>query len=179
MHILAFSGSLQTRSTNTALVHLAAAHSGERLWVDVFDHLDALPYFNPDLDDDDDGPPAAVAELRERAAAADAILICTPEYAHEMPGVLKNALDWLVRSGELYGKPVAILSGAPSADRGIYAREALERTLTTQGARVVTSRTVAVPRSAGSPQQSVPEVERAIIEALEALRSAALTAYIP
>ena len=158
---MAISGSLQARSSNTALVRLAARLSDSRLAVDVFDGLADLPYFNPDLDGE--APPLAVADLRTRLSRADGVLIASPEYAHEMPGVLKNALDWLVRSGELYGKPVALLSAAPSAERGRYVRQALERTLTAQGATVVTSRTVAVPG---------PEAEPALTQALEALRAA-------
>ena len=143
--VLAISGSLQSRSSNTAVIQLAADLADERTCVDVFDALNRLPYFNPDLDVVP--APAAVADLRQRLGSADAVLIASPEYAHEMPGVLKNALDWLVSSGELYGKPVAVLCAAPSSERGIFVRAALERTLNAEGARVVLSATVAVARS--------------------------------
>jgi NAD(P)H-dependent FMN reductase len=135
-HLLALSGSLQAHSSNTALVHLARALGN----VEVFDGLADLPYFNPDLDVEP--PPAAVAEWRRRVQAADGLLIASPEYAHEMPGVLKNALDWLVSSGELYDKRVVVLCAAPSAERGGYVRAALARTLGAQGAEVVVSETV-------------------------------------
>ena len=155
-HLLAISGSLQAQSSNTALVHLARALGN----VDIFDGLADLPYFNPDLDVEP--PPAAVAELRKRLQAADGLLIASPEYAHEMPGVLKNALDWLVSSGELYGKPVIVLCAAPSVERGGYAREALARTLGAQGARVVVSETVAVRRGETSSAAVRTAVERAL-----------------
>jgi NAD(P)H-dependent FMN reductase len=166
--ILAVSGSLQSASANTALVRLAAGLSDECRQVHVFERLAELPYFNPDLDGDD--PPHAVAELRASVAAASGLLIASPEYAHEMPGVLKNALDWLVSSGELYAKPVAVLCAAPSADRGIYVREALQRTLTAQGATIVTSSTIAVPppasRSTAAWSIAARATLRRVLEAL-------------
>ena len=111
----AVSGSLQSHSSNKALVQLAANLADAYVQVDIFEALDQLPYFNPDQDLEP--APAAVADLRARVGTADAVLIASPEYAHEMPGVLKNALDWLVSSCELYGKPVAVLCAAPSPER--------------------------------------------------------------
>jgi chromate reductase, NAD(P)H dehydrogenase (quinone) len=84
-----------------------------------------------------------------------------------MPGVLKNALDWLVSSGELYGKPVAVLCAAPSAQRGTYVREALGRTLDAEGACVVLSATVAVQRASAPSADAVD----AVTSALHALMS--------
>jgi NAD(P)H-dependent FMN reductase len=167
--ILAISGSLQARSSNTALVRLAQRAANDQVSVDVFDALDSLPYFNPDLDIEP--PPTAVANLRAQVAAADAILIASPEYAHEMPGVLKNALEWLVSSGELYAKPVAVLCAAPGPQRGTYAREALERTLTAEGAQIIVSVTVAVAPGQ-SPIDGSPDAIQAVTSALAALSTA-------
>jgi len=164
--ILAISGSLQSRSANTALVRLAASLADQCTDVDIFDTLHQLPYFNPELDVEP--APRAVADLRARVGAAEAVLIASPEYAHEMPGVLKNALDWLVSSGELYGKPVAILCAAPGPERGMYVRQALERTLDAEGARVVVSTTVTVPPSQRNSQRSA-EVVQVVSAALRAL----------
>jgi len=167
-NVFAVSGSLQAASSNSALVQLAVGLSSDDLIVQPYAGLDHLPYFNPDLDGD--APPQAVVDLRQHAARADAFLIASPEYAHEMPGALKNALDWLVRSGELYGKPAALLCAAPSAERGIYARRALQQTLNAQGVRIVASVTVPVPRSKWSPEDPPPAIEQAVAAALEALR---------
>jgi NAD(P)H-dependent FMN reductase len=168
--ILAISGSLQAASANTALVRLAAAVPEEGIAVSVFDGIGELPYFNPDLDGD--APPGSVGQFRARVSAADGLLIASPEYAHEMPGVLKNALDWLVRSGELYGKPVAVVCAAPSAERGAYVRQALRQTLMAQGANVVVSATIAVPppanRSGGTWSDLAAD---ALVPVLEALSS--------
>jgi NAD(P)H-dependent FMN reductase len=163
--VLAISGSLQSRSSNTALIRLASQLTDERVQVQVLDVLPDLPYFNPELDVEP--LPPRVTELRARVGAADGVLIASPEYAHEMPGVLKNALDWLVSSGELYGKPVVVLCASPSAERGSYVREALARTLDAQGARVVISETVAVPpHGAEIPPREVRDAVRSALHAL-------------
>jgi NAD(P)H-dependent FMN reductase len=142
----------------------------------VFTGLADLPYFNPDLDHEP--RPAAVSRWRAECQAADGLLIATPEYAHEIPGVLKNALDWLVGSGELYAKPLGVLSASPRPTGGQYVRAALEHTLTTQGARVVVSATVHVPShsvtaaDALHDEQALSQVRAAVASLLEASASA-------
>src|SRR5215218_8229782 len=116
MNVVAISGSLQENSSNSVLLQAVAASASD-VDVIVWDELGALPHFRPDHDGDEH-----VASLRHAVAEADAVLIATPEYAGGMPGALKNALDWLVGSGDLYGKPVVIMSAAPSAERGQNAR---------------------------------------------------------
>jgi chromate reductase len=134
MHVVALSGSLQRASTNSVLVGAIASATDD---VGVWDELEDLPHFRPDLPGD-----AHVDSLRLAVGTADAVLVATPEYAGGMPGALKNALDWLVGSGELYGKPVVIMSAAPAADRGHNARRWTAETVEMQGARVVDSFTV-------------------------------------
>jgi NAD(P)H-dependent FMN reductase len=133
--IVAISGSLKESSANSALVRaMADARPGT---LEVWDGLGALPHFTPD---DDGGAP--VASLRAAVAHADAVLLATPEYAGGMPGALKNALDWLVGTGELYDKPVVIVSAAPSPERGVNARRWVEEVVGYQGGHVVASFTV-------------------------------------
>ena len=109
--------------------------------VDRYDALDILPPFNPDLDD----PGDAVRDWRARIDAADAVVIASPEYAGSLAGVVKNALDWIVGSGELYRKPVGLVSAGTSG--GYHARRALVQTLTWQGAHVVASLGIDAPRT--------------------------------
>jgi len=116
--------------------------------------------------------PESVVALRSLARAADGLLIASPEYAHEMPGSLKNALDWLVASGELYGKTAAVLCASPSPERGKYVREALQRTLEAQGVRVVLSTTIAMRRSSDGTSTVDPVVAGIVERALQALRVA-------
>jgi chromate reductase len=139
VHVVAVSGSLKASSANSALVRALADADPEQ--IEVWDAVGDLPHFTPDTPEPEPGG-APVASLREAVLRADAVLLASPEYAGGMPGVLKNALDWLVGTGELYGKPVAIVSAAPSPERGVNARRWIEEVVGYQGGRVVSSFTV-------------------------------------
>jgi len=118
MNVVAISGSLRSGSSNAALLRAAAALAPAGMEFVFYEALGNLPHFNPDLDTDT--PPKSVKELRALLAACDGVLISSPEYVHGIPGSMKNALDWLVSSGELYGKPVVLLTASPSG--GQWAR---------------------------------------------------------
>ncbi len=133
--ILAISGSLRHASSNSTLIRAVAALSPA---VEIFDGIGELPHFNPDLEAE---PPRSVLDLRERVAAAKAIVISSPEYAHGVPGTLKNALDWLVGSVAIVDKPVALLNAAP---RATHAQASLTEILTTMSARVIPEASIAV-----------------------------------
>ncbi len=135
MKIVAISGSLPQRASNTALLRAAARGAPSGVDVVLYYGLAGLPPFNPDQDEEGATPPAAVAALRELLIAAGAVLISSPEYAHGVPGALKNLLDWLVSTGELVGKPVALLNAAPVG--GQYAQASLLETLRTMNWKVV------------------------------------------
>jgi NAD(P)H-dependent FMN reductase len=136
MNIVAISGSLRAGSSNAALLRAAARVAPDGVSVDIYEGLGQLPHFDPDADGEDDAPPPAVLDLRRLLIGADAVLISSPEYAHGVPGVLKNMLDWLVSTGELVGKPVALLNASPAG--GLYAQNSLIETLRTMNWRVVT-----------------------------------------
>ena len=140
VRVLAISGSLRSASSNSALVRAVAALSTADVEVMVYPGLADLPPFNPDLDGD--SPAAAVAGFRSALAASDAVLISSPEYAHGVPGVLKNALDWIVGSGELIDKPVALLNASPHST---YAQASLTETLTVMSARPIPEASITVP----------------------------------
>ncbi len=169
MRVLAVAGSLQERSSNAALLRVARDRATDRVEFVLFERLADIPPFSPDTEP----APPVIAEWRALVASADGVLIATPEYAHGLPGVLKNALDWLVGSGDLYGKRVAILSAEPSAQRAVHARADLERTLRAQGADVVRSETVAVPTALRGNEASVPEVVAAVDATLAVLAAGA------
>ena len=100
------------------------------------------------------------------------MLFASPEYAHSLPGSLKNALDWLVGSGELYEKPVAVLCGSPRPNGGVLGRQALEQTLKAQGAAIVVSATVAVVAAdKGADELRDPAAVEAVVVAFAALTS--------
>lgn len=139
LRFLAISGSLRRMSSNTVLLRAAAMLAPPGVRVTLFDGLDTLPHFNPDLDTDP--PLPAVRALRTSVAAADGLLICSPEYAHGVPGVLKNALDWLVGGIEVVGLPVGVLNASP---RAVHAPASLAETLRTMSAEVVPDARVSV-----------------------------------
>src|SRR5262249_33426789 len=120
-------------------------HAPEGMDVAIFESIRDLPHFDPDLDGperDTEDRPDAVLRLRRELATADAMLISTPEYAHGLPGCLKNTLDWLVSSPAMIGKPVALIYG--STGEANYAQEQLMEILTTMSAAVVRDAIIAV-----------------------------------
>lgn len=142
MRILGVAGSLRKVSLNRAVLEATAELCPPGLALQVFDGLASLPHFNPDLDQA--VAPEPVVAFRRLILSADALLLCTPEYAFGVPGSLKNALDWLVSSGELYEKPTALISAGPGG--APHARAALELTLRAQGARCTEQTTLTLAR---------------------------------
>jgi chromate reductase, NAD(P)H dehydrogenase (quinone) len=111
LHVLGISGSLRRASWNTGLLRAAAELLPPGMSFEVFD-LAPIPLYNQELDTPEHMP-AAVRQLKDRIAAADALLLATPEYNYSVSGVLKNAIDWASRprqSSPLLGKPAAIAS---------------------------------------------------------------------
>ena len=176
MRILAISGSLRAASSNRTLLAAAAALADGGTEFVFYDGLAGLPHFNPDLDTvlDDPKLPTAVRELRAAVGAADALLISSPEYAHGVPGSLKNAFDWLVGGSEMPGKPVALVNASAHS---VHAQASLAETLRTMSADVVRGSPFLAPLAgrgldrAGATAD--PEVSMALRAALHALARAA------
>lgn len=134
VHILLISGSTRSGSTNTAALRTLADAAPDGVTTELFDGLLAIPAFVPG----DQPSPPAVARLRERLAAADAVLFCTPEYAGLLPGSLKNLLEWTVGTADLHEKPVAWISVA-APPRGAGAVDSLRTVLGYVGADEIES----------------------------------------
>lgn len=143
LRVVAISGSLREESLSSALIEAIATLTRNQADIEMYDSLASLPPFSPDLDMEP--APAPVAHFRAFLQSADAVLICTPEYAYGMPGALKNALDWVVSSGELYRKPVAALSAGPSLGGGCRALAWLTQVLAALDATVPAPATFPVP----------------------------------
>jgi NAD(P)H-dependent FMN reductase len=177
MKIVAISGSLRAGSSNAALLRAAVALAPADMDIALYEDMGTLPHFNPDLDGIDAVPPPAVAAFRTLLAGADGVLISSPEYAHGVPGSLKNALDWIVSSGELVDKPVVLLNAAPSG--GEFAQAALLETLRTMSARVLVEASLLAPfvRKKLDPTGNIddPEVARTLGASLAALATAIST----
>lgn len=174
LHILAVSGSIRAESKNRALLEAAQllAPTGARITLDW--SLATLPHFNPDLDTiDGDRRPAEATRWRERVGAADGLLISSPEYAHGIPGVLKNALDWLVSSTTFPGKPVASLCASAMS---VFGPAQLRETLTVMNARFIDEASIVIPVPGAAASATAiaadAELANALRDALDAFVSA-------
>lgn len=139
INILAISGSLRNASSNTALLCAACALVSEGVEIELYCGLGNLPLFNPDLEGSE---PSSVLDFRTRLKEADGVMIASPEYAHGVTGALKNALDWVVGSGEFVNKPVALLNASARAK---FAQESLAETIKTMMAQIVPEASLIIP----------------------------------
>jgi chromate reductase, NAD(P)H dehydrogenase (quinone) len=174
LRILAVCGSLRARSSNGEVLRAAALLAPASVTVAFYNGIGALPHFNPDDDGMDAVLPATVVELRAAIAGADALLISSPEYAHGVPGSLKNALDWLVSGPEMPGKPTGLLT-ASTYSTVVHA--SLAETLRTMSADLVPEATRIVPldgRRLDAPAIAADAaLSRIIREAMNGLADAA------
>jgi chromate reductase len=138
--LLAVSGSLRARSVTTAVLETLAAVAPPGVAVVLYRGLGGLPHFNPDLDVEP--PPPAVAAWRAAVQSSAALIVCTPEYAHGLPGAFKNGLDWLVSFEGFIGKPVVLVQARPG---GEHAQAALREVLAVMDARVLDQAGVTLP----------------------------------
>ncbi len=172
--VLALSGSLRRDSSNGVLLDAAAQLAPAPMRLVRFDRLGQLPHFNPDLDGTD--PATIVTAFRREVAAAAGLVISSPEYAHGVPGSLKNALDWLVSGVEIVGKPVLLLNASAMA---VHAQAALRETLTTMAAVVLPEAQVPLPADARhrGPRAIVadPELAGRVLRGLTSLSEAMAT----
>jgi chromate reductase len=139
MRVLGISGSLRRDSHNTTLLRRAAELLPPSAQLHTYDELKAIPPYDAD-DDDYEQPLPVIERLREAIAEADAILIATPEYNGSIPGVLKNAIDWISRpAGQsvLRYKPVAVVGVSTGQFGGVWAQAEMRKVLGIIGARVI------------------------------------------
>ena len=170
---LAISGSLRAGSLNTEVLRACAILAPPSIHVAMFDGLASLPHFNPDLDVEGAVLPAAVEDFRSQIGDADALLISSPEYAHGVPGSLKNALDWLVSSREMFYKPIGLLNISP---RSTHAYRSLLETLRTMSTLPIPGGLVelSLTRSMVTAERIAanPEIADRLCSALSSLRMA-------
>ncbi|MCG6167731.1 NAD(P)H-dependent oxidoreductase [Leptospira sp. FAT2] len=143
MKILSISGSLRSQATSSSLLRAIAKVAPSDMEFITYTQLDDLPFFSPDRDGENS--PEVVLRYREALNNADGVLICTPEYAHGIPGVLKNSLDWVVGSGEYVNKPVMALSSSPAYSGGEKAHASLLTTLKVMNTHIVEKASFPVP----------------------------------
>ena len=170
--VLVLLGSLRAASINRQLAELALESAPDGVAVTIYEGLGELPFYNEDLDTD--AAPAAVAALRAAATAADAALVVTPEYNGSIPGVLKNAIDWLSRpfgNGALKDKPLAVIGAALGRYGGVWAHDETRKSFGIAGGRVIDSVALSVPSSTldGRHPREAADVVSGVREALEKL----------
>jgi NAD(P)H-dependent FMN reductase len=138
--VIAISGSTRQNSVNHSLIKAIADLSAPSLDITIFDSIANLPQFNPD----DDGYNVAIEvdDFRQQLNNADGIIICTPEYAHGVPGALKNAIDWTISSSQFPHKPTMLITASTG---GHYGHKALMETLKAIEAKNIENLQMVIP----------------------------------
>lgn len=139
IRILAISGSLRKESYNSALINALAKLAPTGIDIVVFDEMEFIPLFNPDRENENI---SAVKKLKKELKNSNGLLISSPEYAHGVSGVLKNALDWLVSGDEFPYIPVALTNTSPRAS---HAQKALREVISTMSGNIIESASIVVP----------------------------------
>lgn len=170
MRYVGLSGSLRRASINSALLRVASRLAPAATRVDIYDGMARLPLFNPDLEP---VVPEEVVRFRSQVGRADALIVASPEYAHGITGVMKNALDWLVSHEAFVAKPVAVLNASPRAH---HADSALREVLRTMSAQIVEDASVSIPLlGSGLSEEQMAEsqeLRRTILGVFAALEGA-------
>jgi chromate reductase len=172
VRVLAITGSLRADSHNTVVLRAVADAAPAGVRVDLYDESATIPPYSEDADHGEG--PLPVRKVRALVAAADAVLIATPEYNGAPPGHLKTAIDSLsrpYRHSAIRGNPVAVISASTGSYGGIWAQDELRRILRIAGARVVDTR-LAVPNANTRLRPELPATRRALAKLLEDLRAA-------
>lgn len=146
INVLVLVGSLREASVNRQIAELAVEEAPHGARLQLFDRLGELPFYNEDIDNEQVAEP--VAALRQAAAEADAALVVTPEYNGSIPGVLKNAIDWLSRpfgDSALKDKPLAVIGAALGRYGGVWAHGETRKSFGIAGPRVIESLKLSVP----------------------------------
>jgi len=159
--ILALCGSLRRESKNLTLLR-ALQLVDDR--VAIYDELGALPHLNPDVEEGD--CPDVGTRLRDRVRGSAAVIVCSPEYAHGVPGAMKNALDWLVGSDAPLGKPAAVINASA---RSTIADAQIRETMRTMGFRIIDAASITVSLDGRKPTAEEIAQEPALRLAMAAL----------
>lgn len=138
--IFAICGSTRQNSSNHQLIKAISTLFEDELEINLYNNISQLPHYNPD--DDRENIQEVVLNFRKAFETADGILICTPEYAHGVPGSLKNALDWAVSSSSFSGKPTVLITASTD---GRYGHAALLETLKVIEAKDVDALQLIIP----------------------------------
>jgi NAD(P)H-dependent FMN reductase len=169
--LVGVSGSLRQASLNAALLRAASESmpAGATLEIGT---IRGIPLYDGDVEAAE-GLPAAVVRLKEQIAAGDGLLIVTPEYNNSIPGVLKNAIDWLSRPSEdiarvFGGRPVALMGASPGGFGTVLSQTAWLPVLKTLGTQLWTGGRLLVSRAGAVFDQDGNIVDPKVAEQLQA-----------
>jgi len=168
--ILVLVGSLRADSHNRRLAETIAAQAPEGIEVAIADNLSALPFYNEDIDGE--AAPAAVVNFRNQVAAADRILLVTPEYNGTMPAVINNALDWASRpfgAGAIKDKALAVVGTSVGQFGGKWAHDDARRSAKIAGAHVVEDIDLSHAYAWGSDPVADSDTVQAFVDAVAKL----------
>jgi NAD(P)H-dependent FMN reductase len=138
--VLAICGSTRQASINHSLINAIVDLSAATLDITIFEGIENLPQFNPD--NDGDNVAKGVSDFRQQLKNAEGIIICTPEYAHGVPGALKNAIDWTISSSSFPHKPTMLITASTG---GQYGHKALMETLRAIEAKKIDNLQLVIP----------------------------------
>ncbi|KQY63750.1 MULTISPECIES: NADPH-dependent FMN reductase [unclassified Nocardioides] len=170
--VLVLVGSLRADSLNRRIAETLQAQAPAGVTIDIADGLGEIPFYNEDIDGET--APEAATRLRADVAAADRVLVVTPEYNGTMPAVLNNAIDWLSRpygAGAVVGKPFAVVGATPTPYGGKWAHEHARHSATIAGAQVLQEIVVSQSAMEGDILAD-DEVVARLVSAVEALVAA-------
>lgn len=164
LHLFALCGSLRQRSSNLAALQALQQITPDHIRISIDCDIGQLPLFNPDIEHLNHPP---VARIKQQLAAADGLIIASPEYAHGITGVLKNALDWLVSGPEFVDKPIMLINASPRAH---HAQDALREVVKTMSGKLIEEACVTVPLLSKEPTtediSNMPDIVQALSSAL-------------
>ncbi|MDQ0260185.1 NAD(P)H-dependent FMN reductase [Sinomonas atrocyanea] len=166
--ILTLVGSLRTESVNSKFAQVAAASAPEGTAVTTFEGLEEIPFYNEDLDVEGKVP-AKAAELRAAVAAADGLLLVTPEYNGTMPAVINNAIDWISRpfgASSATGTKAAVIGTSAGQYGGVWAHDDVRKSLKVAGAEVVEDATLAIGASYSRFAEVEPQDDAEVVEGI-------------
>lgn len=166
INILGLSGSLRRSSSNTRVLGLIGDCCPSSTRFELFQGLDALPHFNPDVEAQ--GLPAEVEKLHQSLERSQALIVSCPEYAHGLPGTFKNALDWLVCVG-LDRRPVALIN---TSARATHAPAQLREVLKTMDGEILEQACFTLELPAQSSSDQLEAAKSGIHQCLNALFAA-------
>ena len=178
--ILVLVGSLRSASTNRQLADAAIESATSDAAFTVFDGLAEIPFYNEDIDVEG-SVPAKAAALRAAVAAADAVLVLTPEHNGTIPAVLKNAIDWSSRpfgQGSITGKPVAVIGSAYGQFGGIWAQDEARKAFGIAGANVLDDVKLSIPGSVVRFAETHPRDDAEVVAQLAAVVAAITAAAV-